>query len=162
MFRCEFCDHDFENGSSLKYHTCARFKCELCNSVFREESDFNFHKKAIWCNECQEEVNCNKHELRSRCTECDLVWYCDTKYDTHWEQEHKLECDICQSAFAKESTLKYHNQEWYCNACEEKFVCYWEFRDHGPNLDHWTVKNLRPDYTAKIPLEAFEKLTKHL
>ena len=103
-------------------------------------------------------MNCKYHDLRSRCTECDLVWYCDTKYDTHWEQEHNLECDICQSAFAKESTLKYHNQEWYCNACEEKFVCYEEFRDHAPNLYHWTVKNLRPDYTAKIPLEAFEKV----
>ena len=62
-----------------------------------------------------------------------------------------------QSAFAKESTLKYHNQEWYCEACKSKFVCYWEFTDHG-NLDHWLVKNLRPNWTAKIPLEAFEKV----
>ena len=38
-------------------------------------------------------------------------------------------------------------------------MCYWEFQDHGPNLDHWLVKNLRPNWTAKIPLEAFEKST---
>ena len=134
------------------------FKCEPCGWSFEEESNLNIHKKAIWCNECQEEVNCKNHNFRSRCTECDLEWYCDTKYDTHWEQEHNLECDVCQSEFAKESTLKYHNQEWYCKACEEKLVCEEEFRDHAPNSYPWTVKNLRPDYTAKIPLEAFEKV----
>ena len=147
MFRCEFCEHDFKKEGEFNYHKenlCRRFKCELCGWRSKEESNLNIHKKAIWCNECQEEVNCKYHDLRSRCTECDLVWYCDTKYDTHWEQEHNLECDICQSAFAKESTLKHHNQEWYCEACESKFVCYWEFEDHG-NLVHWSVKNLRPN-----------------
>ena len=38
-------------------------------------------------------------------------------------------------------------------------MCYREFTDHGPNLDHWLVKNLRPNWTAKVPLEAFEKST---
>ena len=36
-------------------------------------------------------------------------------------------------------------------------MCYWEFTDHG-NLDHWSVKNLRPNWTTKITLEAFEKV----
>ena len=70
MFRCEFCEHDFEKESNFNYHKenlCARFKgtfpfkdgarfrCELCEIKFREESDLNSHKKAVWCNECQEE-----------------------------------------------------------------------------------------------------------
>ena len=54
----EFCEHDFEKESSSTYHKeklCARLKCELCEIKFREESDLNSHKKAVWCNECQEE-----------------------------------------------------------------------------------------------------------
>ena len=161
MFRCEFCEFDFKKESNLNFHKenlCKRFRCELCGTGFKEESDLNSHKKAVWCNECQEEWNCKYHNVKSRCFECDLIWHCDAKYDTHWNQEHKLECDICQSKFAKESTIKYHNQEWYCEACESNFVCYREFTDHASHLDHWLVKNLRPNWTAKIPLEAFEKV----
>ena len=80
-----------------------------------------------------------------------------SKYDAHWNKEHKLECDKFQSAFAKESTLKYHNQEWYCEACKSKVVCYWEFTDHG-NLDHWSIKIWDQIEQQKITLEAFEKV----
>ena len=71
-------------------------------------------------------------------------------------QKHKLECDICQSKFAKESTLKYHNQVWYCEACDSNFECEHEFIDHAEDLDHYLVKNLRPNWSGKIAnLEMF-------
>ena len=68
-------------------------------------------------------------------------------------------CDLCGENFRNNSTLKYHNQVWYCEACDSNFECESDFIDHASHLDHWLVKNLRPNWTAKIPLEAFEKST---
>ena len=68
-------------------------------------------------------------------------------------------CDLCGENFRNNSILKYHNQVWYCEACDSNFECESDFIDHASHLDHWLVKNLRPNWTAKIPLEAFEKST---
>ena len=68
-------------------------------------------------------------------------------------------CDLCGENFRNNSTLKYHTQAWYCEACDSTFKCESDFIDHASDLDHWLVKNLEPNWTAKIPLEAFEKST---
>ena len=68
-------------------------------------------------------------------------------------------CDLCGENFRNNSTLKYHTQVWYCEACDSTFQCESDFIDHAPRLNHWLVKNLEPNFTAKIPLEAFEKST---
>ena len=116
------------------------FNCAICGENFRTRSDFESHTYN-WC------------------TECKSRWNCDFKYEIHMNQEHNLECDNCQAKFAKESTLKYHNQVWYCEACDSNFECEDDFIDHVPDLDHYLVKNLRPKFAAKIPLEAFKKST---
>ena len=67
-------------------------------------------------------------------------------------------CDLCGENFRNNSTLKYHTQAWYCEACDSTFKCESDFIDHASDLDHWLVKNLEPNWTAKIPLEAFEKI----
>ena len=66
-------------------------------------------------------------------------------------------CDLCGDNFRNNSTLKYHTQVWYCEACDSTFKCESDFIDHASHIDHWRVKNLEPNWTAKIPLEAFEK-----
>ena len=66
-------------------------------------------------------------------------------------------CDLCGENFRNNSTLKYHTQAWYCEACDSTFKCESDFIDHASDLDHWLVKNLEPKWTAKIPLEDFEK-----
>ena len=66
-------------------------------------------------------------------------------------------CDLCGENFRNNSTLKYHTQAWYCEACDSTFKCESDFIDHASDLDHWLVKNLEPNWTAKIPLEDFEK-----
>ena len=106
------------------------------------------HKEAVWCDECQAEWKCRDHIVRSWCSECNLRWNCDVKYKTHMHQEHKLECDICQSKFAKESTIKYHNQEWYCEACDSNFKCENEFKEHA-ELDHRLVKKSETKLDSK-------------
>ena len=68
-------------------------------------------------------------------------------------------CDLCGENFRNNSTLKYHTQVWYCEACDSTFKCESDFIDHASDLDHWLVKNLEPNWTAKIPLEDFEKST---
>ena len=121
------------------------FSCDLCEENFRKESDFRSHIETVWCDECQVEWKCKYHIYPYRCDERDLRWNCKNKYEIHTHQKHKLECDICQFKFAKESTLKYHNQVWYCEACDSNFECEDEFYDHAPNLNHWLIKNLRPN-----------------
>ena len=106
MFRCEFCEHDFEKESNFNYHKenlCARFRgcfffkdgarfrCELCETKFMTESDLNLHKIAVWCNKCQKEWNCEFHNVWSRCIECGKGLGCKAKCDRHWNRKHKLE-----------------------------------------------------------------------
>ena len=121
------------------------FSCDLCGEKFRKESKFRYHIETVWCDECQLEWKCKYHIETSWCNECDLKWKCQNEADIHTDQEHKLKCNICEHKFVKESTLKYHNQVWYCDACDSTYECEYRFIDHIEDLDHYLVKNLRPN-----------------
>ena len=126
---CNECEGTWECENEYNVHIDQKhkFKCKICKSKFAKESTLEYHSQVWWCNTC------------------DLKVECEQEFANHKEEDHDLPFP------------PHIHHMWYCEACDSIFKCESDLIDHASHMDHWRVKKLEPNWTAKIPLEAFKK-----
>ena len=120
--------------------------CDLCGKNFSSNSTLDYHFLLCY------------REAYDSISNCESVVIDHAPELDHWlakKPEPKIPlqdfaCDLCGNNFRNNSTLEYHTQMWYCEACESTSECESDFIDHVSHIDHWRVKKLEPNWTAKI------------